>query len=218
MIFGLGSPVIGTADKLGEVDRIIFDPNTRRAEYLIVKQGGILGGVHVAPFHDIARVDGEGVHLGIDDDAFGHLPSFSDDADRAGDPDHVAPPSEESAGRSAMDFQMDTVTARGSMGSTTDKPMGYPGYEQVVPDDQQLPAIGRGTSVFDAVGEKIGDVGELEVESETGMVARIVVRRGFIFKNDVEMPLDWLDAWTPRGVGLNVPKSEMETLEDTRAA
>ena len=64
----------------------------------------------------------------------------------------------------------------------------------------------------------VGDVGDLGVESETGMAARLVVRRGLIFKNDVEIPLDWIDGWTPRGVGLNVAKSEMQALEDTRAA
>jgi hypothetical protein len=196
----------------------MFDPNTRRAEYLVVKRGGMLGGVHVVPFHDIARVDGDGVHLGVDDEAFSHLPSFSDELDRARDPDYVAPPSEETGGRSGVGFQMDAMTARGSMGYMTDKPMGYPGHEQVVPDDQQLPVIGRGTPVFDAVGEKVADVGELDVESETGMAARIVMRRGFIFKNDFEIPLEWLDGWTTRGVGLNVPKNEMESHADTRAA
>ena len=217
MMFGLGSPIIGQSGKLGEVDRIMFDPNTHRAEYLVVKHG-LLGGRRVVPFHDIARVDRDGVYLGIDEEEFGRLADFNSDLDRARDPDYIAPPAEETSGRSGLGFQMDTLTARGSIGYGSDKPMGYPGYEQKMPDDTQLPAIGRGTDVFDATGDKVGEIGDLDIESETGMAARMVVRRGLIFKNDFEMPLDWLDGWTPHGVGLNVPKSEMEALEETRAA
>src|SRR5438874_1682844 len=190
----------------------MFDPNTGRAEHLVVKHG-LLVGERVVPFHTIQRVDGDGLHVALDGDAFGRLQPFSGDLDRAKDPDYIAPPAEEAGERSGLGFQMDTLTARGSLGYATDKPMGYPGGEQRVPDDRQLPVIDRGTPVFDSAGEKVGEIGELGVESETGMAARILVRRGLIFKNDVEIPLHWLDAWTPRGVGLNVPKSKMEALE-----
>lgn len=207
MIFGFGSPVFGTSGKLGEVDRIMFDPNTQRAEHLVVKYGAVLGGLRVVPFHDVTRVDGEGVHVDMDEDTFGCLSGYNNDVNRARNPDYVAPLAE--------GFQMDAVIASGSEDYLSDKPMGYPGSEQRVPDDQQLPAIGRRADVFDAQGEKVGDIGDLSVESETAMAARIVVRRGLIFKNDFEIPLDWLDGWSPRGVGLKVPKSEMETLTDT---
>jgi sporulation protein YlmC with PRC-barrel domain len=216
MIFGLGSTVIGPSGKLGEIDRIMFDPNTQRVEHLVVKHGLLT--LRVVPFHEIARVDADGVHLRIDEEEFGHMPDFNSDLDRARDPDYIAPPAEETDGRSGLGFQMDTLTARGAMGYASDKPMGYPGYEQKMPDDKQLPAIGRGTDVFEAGGEKVGEVGDLSVESDTGMAARIVVRRGLILKNNVEIPLDWLDAWTPRGVGLTVPKSDIEALAETRAA
>ena len=101
MIFSFGSPIIGRSGKLGEVDRIMFDPNTHRAEYLVVKHG-LLGGRRVVPFHDIARVDRDGVHLGIDEEEFGRLADFNSDLDRARDPDYIAPPAEETSGRSGL--------------------------------------------------------------------------------------------------------------------
>ena len=160
MIFGLGSPLIGTAGKLGDVDRIMFDPNTGRAEHLVVKHG-LLVGERVVPFHTIQRVDGDGLHVALDGDAFGRLQPFSGDLDRAKDPDYIAPPAEEAGERSGLGFQMDTLTARGSLGYATDKPMGYPGGEQRVPDDRQLPVIDRGTPDIDSAGEKDGEIGEL---------------------------------------------------------
>ena len=210
MIFGLGSAVMGASGKFGEIERVMFDPNTRRAEHLVVRYGTLLAGTRVVPFHNVARVDGEGVHLTLDEDAFGQLPPYRDDLDRARDPDYVAPPAEETAGRSGTGFQMDQLTARGVLGYTTDKPMGYPGHEQVVPDDRQLPAVGRGTNVFDGTGEKVGEIGELAVESETGMPARVVVRSGLIFTKDFDVPLEWVDGITPEGIGLSVSKSDME--------
>ena len=218
MIFGLGSSVIGTSGKLGDVDRIMFDPNTHRAEHLIVKHGTLLSASRVVPFHDVASVDDEGLHLGVDEEAFGNLPDFRTDLERGKDPDYTAPPAEQAAGRSGMGFQMDAVTARGSLGYMSDKPMGYPGSEQTVSDDAQLPVVGRGTDVFDALGEKVGEVGDLAVESETGMPARISVRRGFIFKNDLDIPPDWLDGFTPRGVGLKVEKTEIEAHAESSAS
>lgn len=217
MIFGLGSPVLGASGKLGEVEQIMFDPNTRRAEHLVVRHGTLIAGTRVVPFHDIAAVDDAGLHLTLDEDGFSHLPDYRADLDRARDPDYIAPPSEEAAGRSGMEFQMDAVTARGSLGYMTDKPMGYPGGEQVVSDDRQLPTVRRGTDVFDELGEKVGEIEDVAVESETGMPARIVVRRGFIFKNDFQIPLDWVDGLTPRGVGLNVPKGEIESYAERAA-
>jgi sporulation protein YlmC with PRC-barrel domain len=210
MRFGLGSPVFGVSGKIGETERIMFDPNTRRAEYLVVRHGALLGGLRVVPFHEVAHVDGAGLHLGMDEDGFGALAEYHDDVDRARDPDYIAPPSAQDYGRSGAAFQMDVVTARGAVGFDTDNPLGYPGHEQRLADDRQLPAVGRGTDVFDADGEKVGDIGDLQVESETGMAVRMVVRQGLIFKSDYEVPIEWLDAWTPRGVGLNVSRSEME--------
>ncbi len=218
MIFGLGSPIMSQSDKLGEVERIMFDPNTHRVEYLVVRHGTLLTGTRVVPFHNVASIDDVGLHLGIDADAFGNLPAYTGELDRARDPDYIAPPAEEAAGRSGIGFQMDSVTAHGSLGFMTDKPMGYPGHEQTVPDDRQLPVVGRGTDVFDELGEKVGEIGHIAVESETGMPARITVRRGFIFKDDLDIPLAWLDGFTTRGIGLNIPKSELESYAETRAA
>ena len=121
-----------------------------------------------------------------------------------------SPPSAQEPGQSDAAFQMDALTARGVVGYDTDNPLGYPGHEQRRPDDRQLPAVGRGTDVFDAAGEKVGDIGDLSVESETGMAARIVGRQGLIFKSDFEIPVEWVDGWTPRGVGLNVSRADME--------
>jgi sporulation protein YlmC with PRC-barrel domain len=210
MLFGLGSLVNGASGKLGEVERIMFDPNTRRAEYLVVRHDALMGGLRVVPFHEITRVDEHGLHLGMDDDGFKALSVYHEDVDRARDPDYIAPPSAQDYGRSGAAFQMDAITARGTVGYDTDNPLGYPGFEQREADDRQLPAVGRGTAVFDAAGEKVGDVSDLSVESETGMAARIVVRQGLIFKSDFDIPIDWVDGWTPRGVGLNVSKDEIE--------
>ena len=218
MLFAIGSPVMSGSDKLGDVERIMFDPNTHRAEHLVVRYGTLLGGTRVVPFHDVTSVDDAGVHVSIDEDAFGQLPADTGELDRARDPDYIAPPAEQTAGRSGTGFQMDSVTARGSLGFMTDKPMGYPGHEQTIPDDRQLPAVGHGTDVFDGLGEKIGDLGDIAVESDTGMPARITVRRGLIFKNDLDIPVAWLDGFTTRGIGLNVPKSELEAYAETRAA
>jgi uncharacterized protein YrrD len=210
MLFGLGSPVHGVSGKLGEIDRIMFDPNTRRAEYIVVKHGGLLGGLRVLPYHDVTRVDESGISVEMDDDRFGALAEYHEDVDRARDPDYIAPPSAQEPGQSDAAFQMDALTARGVVGYDTDNPLGYPGHEQRRSDDRQLPAVGRGTDVFDATGEKVGDIGDLSIESETGMVARLVVRQGLIFKSDFDIPVEWLDGWTPRGVGLNATRADME--------
>ncbi len=43
---------------------------------------------------------------------------------------------------------------------------------------------------------------------------RLVVRKGFIFKDDTEVPIEWVENITDDGIMLNVPKSKFDALAE----
>src|SRR5262249_46661874 len=91
-------------------------------------------------------------------------------------------------------------------------PMGFPGGQQITPDDTERPTIEPGTPVLDVNGDKIGQVHDVTVAADTGKPEQIVVRRGFLFHHDTVVPADLIKEVSDDGVMLTKTKSEVEAL------
>jgi sporulation protein YlmC with PRC-barrel domain len=109
---------------------------------------------------------------------------------------------------------MDVTVAQGAVGGGPTPPMGYPGGDQITPDDMMRPDVSPGDDVLDETGQKVGEVHELSFAADTGKPTRLVVRKGFIFKDDTEVPIEWVEDITDDGIMLNVPKSKFDALAE----
>lgn len=217
MDVSLGADVIGTEGKLGVVERVIVDARSGKVTDIVVKHGFVFGHERIVPIAHITGVEDNGVRLDMDERMLGTMDGFV--GTRVGrDPDYMGPPPADLDGSFQGNLALDQTVAAGAQGGmgTAGKPMGYPGGEQVTPDFVQRPAFSRGTAVFAADGEKVGDVGELSFAHDTGMATRLAVRRGFIFHHDTDVPVDWIREFGDDGVLLNVPKAQVEGLADAR--
>jgi len=153
---GIGSAVEGTDGKLGEVHRVIVDARTNNVTDIVVKHGFVFGKERMVPLSYVDRVDDDGtVHVKLDEHGFEGMQAFADDRFHAPDPDYVGPP-----GFHNGTFLLDTVffESAGTGGGWAGKPLGYPGGEQISPDDMQRPMIEPGSPILDVDGEKIGEV------------------------------------------------------------
>jgi len=217
MDVSLGADVIGTDGKLGEVARVIVDARSGKVTDIVVKHGFVFGHERIVPIAHITGVDDGGVRVDLDERALGTMDGFAGTR-AAANPDYIGPPSHDRQGAFQGSYVLDETVATGSQGviGAQSKPMGYPGGEQTTPDFMQRPAFSRGTDVFAADGEKVGDVGELSFAHDTGMPTRLAVRRGFIFHHDTDVPVDWIREFGDDGVLLNVPKAQVEGLAGTR--
>jgi len=213
MEISLGTAVTGTAGKLGEVHRFVVDAKSGKATDLVVKHGGLIGGSErLVPFGHITSVDGEGVHVGLDEQGFDAMTVFTTKGHNAGDPDYVGPPSMDNEGTYRGDAVLDQMVAAGPVGAlgSISKPLGYPGGEQIVPDDLERPVVESGTAIVSDDGDHVGNVGEIAVNSDDGSLMRLTLKQGMIFKHETRLPADWVKEFGSDGILLNVNKHEVE--------
>lgn len=209
----VGAEVVGTDGKLGEVERVIVDAREDRATDIVVKHGFLFHGERVVPLAHVTRVEAGAVHLDIDKRMFETMNGFTEDHINAPNPDYVGTPGTDLQGTYRGNLTLEATWAAGAAGAMAGKPMGFPGGEQLTPDDIARPALAAGTDVLTSDGEKIGEVGEFSVVAETGQITRLSLRRGMLFKHEVEIPVDWVRDVSSEGVLLTVDKAQIEALE-----
>jgi len=213
----LGADVMGPDGNLGKVEGMIVNKRMDGVEDLIIHHGGLTSHhEHVLPLSYVLGIHDEGIQINLNETAFEDLEMFSEEGYRARPMHYSAPP--EARDRYAVpgEFEADVMVSQGQAGFEHEKPGGYPGGEQIVSEDQQLPVIRLGMDVLDVTGEKIGELGEFEVRADDGMPVRMAVREGLIFKHSRELPITWLKQLAGDGVVLNVGRQELE--RDERAA
>lgn len=216
MDIAIGADVLGKAGKLGTVHRVIVDARTNTVTDMVVKHGFAWGNERVVPRGCVSGVDAAGVHVALDENGFALLDGFTDDRYRAPDPNYIGPP-----GFANSEFMLDEVVAAGPTAGLGDPPtapvFGFPGGEQISPDDMQRPVVQPGTPVLDKAGEKIGEVHEYAVNPDSGAPDRLVLRQGFIFHNDEELPVAWIGEISDKGVLLNVDRATVEARQKASA-
>jgi uncharacterized protein YrrD len=112
---------------------------------------------------------------------------------------------------------MDVTVAEGPLmglaGGPT-PPLGYPGGQQISPDDMVRPTVSPGTPILDSDGEEVGHVHDMDFAADTGAPTRLVLRKGFIFKEETEIPVSMIQDISDDGVMLNVTKAQVQQLAE----
>ncbi len=208
----IGDEVHGREGALGTVKRFLIDPRTGTVEHIVVDPG-VFQGERIVPIERIHSLPDAGVGVDMSHDEFKALEVYNDAVFRAKDTDYTGPPGFDTEGTERGEFLMDETVAMGSAAFTTGKPMGYPGGEQLIPDDKQFPAVAHGTDVVDVDGEKVGSIGSFTIDATRGVPTRLTLRRGLILANETEIPIAWFDEVRPGRVVLNAKKEEVDALE-----
>jgi nucleotide-binding universal stress UspA family protein/uncharacterized protein YrrD len=214
MDISIGADVVGKEGKLGEVHRIVVDARTDTITDLVVKHGRFFGTERILPLGQVSRVEGGVIHVDLDEKSFEALDGYSDDRLRAPDPSYVGPP-----GFRNEDFLMDVTVAEGPTIGLAGGPtpvLGYPSGEQITPDDTVRPTVDPGDNVLDSTGEKVGEVHSISFDTQTGAPTHLVIRSGFLFHHDTEVPGSYIKEIEDDGILLNVTKSDLEKLKEAR--
>jgi uncharacterized protein YrrD len=175
-------------EDVGVVDKLIFDPETDRVKAVAIRRGFILRRDVEVPIDDlVAAPNGRELRLTCTADHSKDLPPFDESK-------YTTPP-------------VDYTTPAGIPSTGLLWPAGYPGdiapvtVEQGVDPhvraeiasalhqlDFENAVVGAGSAVKSRDGEQVGDVHRIVFEPETGRVRFLVVRCGFLFREDVELP------------------------------
>ena len=202
----LGTKAVGTGGPLGHVQRFVFNARSRRAGHLVIKSG-LLGHERIVPISCVTQAEPSEVHLDMDERTFEAMDDYTEAAYRAPQTDYIAPPSEQGPGHTGTEYQLDVMQAEGVQSLSGDKPFGFPGGEQVVPDDMQLVVVSKGTPVFDLSGEKVGEVNEAGVDPQTEDLIQLSVHKGLL-SGDAELALDLISDINMQGIHLSASKEE----------
>mgnify|MGYP000114961104 CR=1 FL=1 len=224
----LGKPVVSKdGERVGRVDRIALDYDTREVEQIIVHQGVLLTRDRIVDRDLIERVEDDGtVRLAITAEEVERLPEFVEaefvrptEEDLRSLPSVLpgvpgaagpailwAPPADRQPGVERPYQEFDP--ARGPLFGPAVAPDTPLEARSNLPEDTLL--IGRGTDVLDREGEKLGRVEEVET-NEDGEVVAFVVRAGLLLHHDIRVPIDWVSSVTSEEVHLRLSAQEIES-------
>lgn len=209
----IGADVEGREGSLGEVSRVIVDPERDEIAAVVVKRGRLLPTERVVPLARVIAGDGAQLRLDMDTDEFEQLDAFDPEMYRAPDPDYTGPPGFDAGELSQRNMQLNTYVALGpALVFGNGAPvLGFPGGEVTRPNPYPGD-ISEGADVFDAQGNNVGSVESIAFDAETRQLTSLVVKRGLIRRTSVEIPLEWVADLAEGEVRLNVGEEEVRRL------
>lgn len=211
-------------EKLGTVERLVLDANSKQITKMIVS-GGFLGSED--RIVDVSMITGQSddsLHIDLPKGEAEQLPTYVQEQ-------YVEVPQDD---YNALPFGMPAATGAGFY--LYGAPYAGRGYEghgdsffDAAPADAPVvenrsnleetdTLISTGTDVVGADGDKLGSVEEVYVDTD-GQITGFLVKKGLIFRHDIRVPMDWVREVDGDKVHLSVTASEAETraydVEDT---
>jgi uncharacterized protein YrrD len=214
----LGQPVIAKdGEHIGDVERLIIDPEERVVREFLIKQGTLLSTDRIVDLDQVTNIDGDGIHLAINSDEADSLPPFVEDrytspaehelnelphawigaGGTGGGPLFVGAPL--GAGRDEP--------REGSMFEPASVPSAGPEPES--PVDQSSVVVDEGTNVVDRNGESVGSVEEVHYGADN-RISGFRVKSGTIFTEELNVPMKWVDSIQPDAVRLSITAEEAQ--------
>lgn len=196
---------------LGKIDKVIFDPATSETKSIVVRKGAILGR-DVSVSVDRIRVAAPNrIELDLTHEQVDALPDFFE-ADYTWPPQTwVAPYGWPEGGvlwPAALPADVPAVYPRAVASPEEEARMRQIDLENAV--------VGSGAEVVAMGGEKVGSVHNMVVDPVSHRPSSVVVRRGLLFTEDVELPGDWIASLDDERITLNVDKVTVEQLAKRR--
>jgi uncharacterized protein YrrD len=222
----LGKAVMtNDGEQVGDVERLIVDPDQRVVREFLIKEGMLLSTERVVDIDLITSIDGDGtIHLSISSDEVESLPPFVENR-------YVSPTEHElnempqawfgaagGAGGGPLIWGAAGPgrgePGQGSMFEPATVPSAH--TEPDYPVDQSSVVIDEGTNVIDRDGDSVGTVDEVQYDAR-GRIAGFRVDAGTIFSKKLNVPLKWVDSMQPDAVRLTVTSEEAESAAETES-
>jgi sporulation protein YlmC with PRC-barrel domain len=193
---------------IGEIEKLIVEPESGEVKAAVVRHGTLLPEDFEIPISAFAPGSGDEVLVDYTADQVKALPRFIPDNYRQPLPDYRSPFGYPPGGLlwPGADYSasgLDYARGTGETPSTD--------YDQIRSNyDDTTAVIEEGSDVMSRDGEKVGEVHSISVDPATGRPTRFVVRKGFLFTEDLELPLALVDSVGDDAVYLNVGKDDVK--------
>jgi uncharacterized protein YrrD len=187
--------------KIGELRRLVYDPETRQVVSLVVEEGLLEARDRVVPIGAVATADDDAVSLELSHPQFDSLPEYAVER-------NVAPPPElqnQVPDQIKEPFDVPDVPPVGAATGIESI-----AYTPVMAENVRVPRedeVIDGGSVVWATDGEIGKVKDVITDDETNRIVTLVVESGTIFTHDTDIPFTWVETVRPETIVLNVEKS-----------
>ena len=221
MKIDIGKEVIGSdGEKIGKVDRLVLDSDTNELRKFIVHKGMFWSEDKIVDLELVSEVDAGGnIHLKVPSDDEDTLPGFVEETHRVATDEETT-----SLGYGAFvgtaPYAPVMFAPRGAGGQY--RPGSGPFFDTAetggvleqrtnLPDDSIT--IDKGTGVVGSDGDKVGEVEEIMMDAD-GTTTGFVVKSGFIFTKDVQIPMDLVDHISGVHIALKITADEAKNMHD----
>lgn len=211
----LGAKVT-TADgkEIGTIDKLVLDPESADIHSIVAHKGLFHRDVEIPIDAIVGQQDGA-IRIRYTRDQLDDLPRFFEGS-------YTTPPPERST-----EFMSGYGYPSGSLlwpsrwsGPISGEPYGHnvtgPVEDEVAAmhraQDLGNAVIAEGSDVRSREGEKVGEVHQMVFDPTTGQPAALVIRKGFLFHEDVEVPAGLISSVDDGVVYLDARHDELERL------
>ncbi len=196
----IGTDVYSTDGLYGKLAKVVVDSDSETITHLIVEKGLLNKVSHVIPMTAVAEINSERIQLSLEtaeldasagefqEERFQAVELSTEATDVVVDPAsmlrwgvHYAPPLTPHA-------DADVTLKRGV--------------------DASQSVIGKGTPVYDRDGYA-GEIGEMQVDNETGQITHMVVKSG-LFARNLVVPMKLVSGVSDQGVTVDAHRDELE--------
>ena len=206
---------VATADgkEIGTIDKLILNPESGAVHAIVVRKGLLFGKDVEIPVDTIAGQRGGVVQIECTADRVDELRTFHEGS-------YTTPPPERSTEyASGYGYPAASLLWPSSWsGPVSGEPYGHDAIGAVGDEvsalhheqDLSNAVIEEGSEVRSRNGEKLGEVHTLVFDPMTERPTKLVIRKGFLFTEDVEVPVDLISSVDDDVVYLDVRHDELE--------
>jgi sporulation protein YlmC with PRC-barrel domain len=210
----LGAKVITTDGKeIGTIDKLVLDPERADIHSIVAHKGLLFGRDIEIPIDAIVGREAGSVKIRYTRDQLDELPDFYEDS-------YTTPPPERSAEyASGYGYPAASMLwpSRWS-GPVSGEPYGHDAVGAVADEVAALhraqdlgnAVIEEGSNVRSRDGQKVGEVHQMVFDPSTGQPTALVIRKGFLFTEDVEVPVGLISSVDDDVVYLDARHDELE--------
>jgi uncharacterized protein YrrD len=200
--------------KVGRIDRVVIDPNSKEVTHLVVKKGFLFTKDKVVPIDEVVTASEDRVVLDSKRETPDDYPDFEETHYiPAKDKRPETPGDDSETSKLAWYYPMPRAAWwRLEMGS-------YPGYGEppyVRRTDRNIPEgkvpLEEGAKVLSKDGSHVGDVERVFTDEDEQRVTHLLIAKGLLSKSRKLIPSMWVDTVTEKRVRLSVDEILIDHL------
>jgi sporulation protein YlmC with PRC-barrel domain len=201
----LGAKVMTSdGEDVGRVKHLVLDPSTTELRTAVVEHGVLNKESRMVPIASIASATEEELRLDLTKDEYEQLPEFFHGDYTAPPPGYALPVSYPGGGLLwPLGYPSSAIGEPAPIGSEA-----YQRTEELREQNLDNAVIDKDSDVMSRDGEKIGEVEQFEIDSVTGKPSRLIVRKGFLLTESLDVPLSAIASVDDGAVVLNLSKDE----------